>query len=236
MEKNYKFWVGITFLVLLLVFHCADRGESFNAGAKKELKRELKSTEKEIDGVRATYQRQLDSIRKREAKKDKVIAELQKENKDLEQKAILRQKKLEKQKQQIATYDKEVVAEVLREYYQTNNVVATEKGVELQSYISNAVVDDLAEKDACFEDLEDKNKIIENKDKEIAEVNDKVLSRDLLLATKQIETQKLSEGLDLAKEINKKSEKQITNLKVKGTVAIIVTSVASFLLGQQLAK
>jgi hypothetical protein len=94
------------------------------------------------------------------------------------------------------------------------DVSATATSVNLEKDTPIAILDDLAEGDNCFYSLEVKDSIIKNKNEEIKLEKDKSLNKDLALASKQIETEKLDKALDTSLQLNKKTEKQLKAQKV----------------------
>lgn len=216
------------FIALLLVSNCSHKLQ----GERNILKDQLKE---EVDGVKIFKEKQkllFDSLSLENTKKDKRISELQENNKQLDKKLENSAKKLEKKKKEIVSYSYTQSAEYINEYFQGLDAIPTEKSVNLELNLPNLVVEELEEKQFLEEAIYIKDSIIKNKDEEIKLGNDKILNKDLALASKQIETEKLDKALDTSLQLNKKTEKQ---LKVQKVLKWIYAGAGAFL-GWQIAK
>lgn len=214
MENIKKYWkeisIAIMFILLLLVSNCSHKLQ----GERSILKDQLKQ---EVDGVKIFKEKQkilFDSLSAENVKKDKRITELQENNKELDKKLENSAKKLTEKKKEIVKYTYVQSAEALKERYNTKAVVATNSSVNLLDSIPNLVIEELAERDNLAIDVETYRTKIVNKDEEIKLGNEKLLNKDLALASKQIETEKLDKALNTSLELNIKTEKQLKAQKV----------------------
>ena len=108
------------------------------------------------------------------------------------------------------------------------DVTATNNSVNLEKETPIDILDNLVEGENCAEIIPIKDSIIANKDEEIGIIKEKVSNRDFMLLSKQDEIQKLNEIQKTLENINKKSEKEIRNLKVKNTLKWVYVGLAGF--------
>ena len=244
MEKIKMYWKEISFVVIVIILlsinSCSNNRQNQLEGEKKVLKEQLQQQKDGLKVFRKEQKILFDSLSAENTKKDKRITELNNSNNNLYTELSKSAEKLKKQKKDIASYTYKQSAEALNERYNTKSVLATSTSVNLQDSIPNLVIEELAEKDAQEYDLNTYRGLIKNKDEEIKLTQEKVLNKDLEIASKQIETEKLDIALKLSEDINKKSEKQIKALKTKNFImTYLVPPTAIFLgfkAGQQLAK
>lgn len=213
-KHKRKIIFGLMLLLLLIVGTCSHNAQKIAEGEKKQLQEQFR---KEKDGVKVFREQQkilFDSLSADSKAKDKKIADLHNSNDKLNKKLENSAKELENKKQSFKNKSFEQLAQVFKEQGY-KDVSATPTSVSLEKDTPVAVLEDLAEGNNCFNDLQTKNEIIANKDEEIKAVNGKLLNKDLALASKQIEVEKIDGSLKTAEEINKKSDKIINNLKTK---------------------
>lgn len=230
--------IGVLIALLLSVSYCSHNSQKITEGEKNSLKEQLKV---EKDGVLVFRKEQkllFDSIKSVDSVKDKRILELNQSTIRLEKDLKTSQKGLKQKKETFKNKTFEQLAKVFIESGY-KDVTYTNNSVNLEKYSPIEILDDLAEGFACSEDLNTKNLIIKNKDEEIIITQQKVLSRDLMLASKQVETEKLDSALKLSEDVNKKSEKEIKKLKTKNFINRILVPIAFIgggYLGIQLTK
>lgn len=201
-------------ILLLSVWTCSHNAQKVAQGETKQLKEQLKQQKDGVEVFRKEQKILFDSISLAEKLKDQKINSLHNSNMQLNQKLINSQKELEQKKQSYKNKSFEQLAQVFRESGY-KDVTATINSVNLEKDTPVAVLEDLAEGLNCFTDLRTKDSIISNKDEEIKVVNEKVLSRDLKIASKQIETNKLDGVIKTQDEVNKSLSKENRNLKTK---------------------
>jgi len=101
MEKIKKYWkeltVALLLIALLTVSTCSHNSQMKAEGEKIQLKKELKEIKTKIAEAEKTTKVLFDSLSAEDAKKDKRIAELSKNNKELLDKQIAREKELRKE-------------------------------------------------------------------------------------------------------------------------------------------
>lgn len=240
MIKKYLKEIIIAALIILLlsISYCSHNQQKIIEGEKMQLKEQLI---KEVDGVKIYRKEQkllFDSISLAEKVKEKRISELNMSNQQLNASLKNSQKELEQKKNSYENKSFEQLAQVFREIGY-KDIESTNTSVNLLNYTPMEVLDDLAEGSACFKDLDTNKSIIKNKDEEIVLIQEKVLNRDLQIASKQVETEKLDAALKLSEDINSKSEKEIRKLKTKNFVNRILVPIAFIgggYLGLQLSK
>lgn len=225
-----KYWkeisVALLVIVLLTVSTCSHNSQMKVEGEKIQLKKELKETKTKIAEAGKATKVLIDSLSLEDAKKDKRILELINSNDKLLANQKLREKKLRKEKEKIAKYSYTQVEDFLSQRYETIDVKATESSVNLYKETPKLVVAELVEKDYMALDLQDKSKVIVNKDEQIKLEQEKTLNANLKIASVQVEKELLKDGLQTAEEINSKSEKQIKSLKTKNFVNKVLVPIA----------
>lgn len=217
--------VGLIIL-LLSVSYCSHNQQKVAEGEKKVLKEQLAQQKKSLKDFKAIQKNLFDSISAQEKIKDKKIAELQETNKQISKKSAENLKKLREKQKQIASFDNAESADYINVYFQGLDAIPTQTSVNLENNYPNLVVAELEEKQYLEKEIVLRDSTIVNKDEEIKLTQEKVLSRDLIIASKQIETEKLDSALKLSEDINKKSEKEIRKLKTKNFINRILVPVA----------
>jgi hypothetical protein len=239
MEKIRQYWkevtIAVSLILLLTVSTCSHNNQMKSEGEKMQLTKELKEIKARIAEADKYSKVLFDSLSAEDSKKDKKIAELNKNNKQLSDNQIAREKELRKEKEKIVKYSYAQSAQVLNERYKTDAVKATTNSVNLEKDIPNKVIAELVEKDVCIENSADKDKTIENKDEQIKLEQEKTLNANLKVASVQAEKELLKDGLQTAEEINKKSEKQIKSLKTKNFINKVLV-IAAFIGGIFITK
>lgn len=213
--------VGLLIL-LLSVWTCSHNAQKVAQGETKQLKEQLKHQKDGVDVFRKQQKILFDSLSAENTKKDRRISELQETNRELTKKSSENLKKLKDKQKQIASYDKKQSAEYLNVYFQGLDAIPTEKSVNLENNLPNLVVGELEEKQFLEKEVVLKDSIIENKDEEIKLGNEKLLNKDLALASKQIEVDKLDGVTQIQEYIIKKSDRQISNLKTKNFITTYI--------------
>ena len=227
MEKYWKeISVALVVIVLLTITTCSHNSQMKDEGEKIQLKKELKETKAKITEAEKATKALMDSLSLEDAKKDKRIVELNISNSRLLDSQKLREKELRKEKEKIAKYSYTQVEDFLSQRYETIDVKATESSVNLYKETPKLVVAELVEKDYMALDLQDKSKVIVNKDEQIKLEQEKTLNANLKVASVQAEKVLLKDGLQTAEEINKKSEKQIKSLKTKNFINKILVPIS----------
>ncbi len=225
-QRNWlqKYWqLGLAVLFLILFAATCVNSER-QAGVIAEQTKELKESKKAfaqkekdfktLQGVLAAdAEMKLERIRKlheANAEKDRQIAEFRVKNK--------------KQKEQLKNNSDYV--KYTKEKYNTDAVVETSNGMELQKDIPKRVVEDLIDKDLCDQENAAKDEKLKNKDIEIEQqigltqnaIIEKDGALDLLAESKSI--QKDSD------ELIKNQKKNIKQLELKNTLKGIAVPVA----------
>ena len=218
--KKYKnqIIIAISIIVaLLLLNHCNNRQQQL----KGEIKITKEQLKKEQDGLKVIQEKAKilsDSLSRENKKKDIRITEVIKENLQLENQLGIAQKKNKEQKEKIAKYTYIQSAEYVNNYFKTNTAIPTEKSVNLESDLSNLVVSELEDKKLLETAIEIKDNQLKNKDEQIKLTEEKVLNKDLEIASKDLEKEQLEKTLNTSLDLNKKSEKQIKQLKAKNVL------------------
>lgn len=231
--KNYWEYIVILILVLLLLNTCSEKNSKKTE--IKQLNEQLKQSITKLSTFREKQTVLFDSIFLAEKIKNEKIKELQKSNTDLEKQLINSHKKLEQRKQTFRNKNYEQLAEVFREIGY-KDVTATNNSVNLEKDSPIEILDNLAEGDNCFYDLKMKNNLLKNKDLELKLTQEKVLSRDLQLASKQFEVYNLEENIEISREINKKQEDENKKLRRKNFITTYIIPPLAFLTGMFIAK
>lgn len=214
---QYKREITIVGLLILLlsVWTCSHNAQKVAQGETKQLKEQLKHQKDGVDVFRKQQKILFDSLSAENTKKDRRISELQETNKELTKKSSENLKKLKDKQKQIASYTNRQSAEYLNVYFQGLDAVPTEKSVNLENNLPNLVVGELEEKQFLEKEVVLKDSIIENKDEEIKLGNEKILNKDLALASKQIEVEQLDGVVKTQDNVNKSLSKENRNLKTK---------------------
>lgn len=231
--KNYWEYIMILILVLLLLNTCSEKNSKKTE--IKQLNEQLKQSITKLSTFREKQTVLFDSIFLAEKIKNEKIKKLQKSNTDLEKQLINSHKKLEQRKQTFRNKNYEQLAEVFREIGY-KDVTATNNSVNLEKDSPIEILDNLAEGDNCFYDLKMKNNLLKNKDLELKLTQEKVLSRDLQLASKQFEVYNLEENIEISREINEKQEDENKKLKRKNFITTYIIPPLAFLAGMFIAK
>lgn len=226
--KKYTREIIIVGLIILLlsVSYCSHNQQKLAEGEKEVLKEQLVEQKKSLKDFKAVQKTLFDSISAQEKIKDIKIAELQDINKIITKKSEENLKKLRDKQKQIASFDNAESADYINVYFQGLDAIPTQTSVNLENNYPNLVVAELEEKQYLEKEIVLRDYTITNKDYEIKLTQEKVLSRDLVIASKQIETEKLDSALKLSEDINKKSDKVIRKLKTKNFINRILVPVA----------
>jgi len=207
-----------------------------------DIKADKKELNKVLDGVKviqAKHKKLVDSLKKEDAKKDIRISELKTSNTKLETVISQNKKQLKEKQKVISNFTITQSAEYLTERYKTKDVSSENNSVILKKDIPSFVIMELEEKDVLKENENNYEKIIDNKSSQIKLGEEKLLNKNLELASKETEKESLREGLNLALDLNKKTEKENKKLKRNGaikTIVIIGSAVGGFFLGKGLSK
>ncbi len=201
-------------ILLLSVCTCSHNAQKVAEGETKQLKEQLKKSTEGLVSFRERQKVIFDSISLAEKLKDKRISELHNSNEQLNQKLINSQKELQQKKESYKNKSFEQLAQVFRDSGY-KEVTATNNSVNLEKDEPVAVLEDLAEGLNCFTDLQTKDSIIFNKDNEIKLGKEKLIDKDLALASKQIEVEQLDVVVKIQDNINKSLSKENRNLKTK---------------------
>lgn len=209
-----KYWKELCIVIMILALILVSNYSCKLQGERNILKDQLKD---EVSKVKVFKQKQkvlFDSLFAENLKKDTRISKLQKSNEEIDKNLQNSVKKLAEKKKEIANYTYIQSAETLKERYNTKSVVATNNSVNLLDSIPNLVIEDLAEMDKLNLDVEDYKTKVANKDEEIKLSNEKLLNKDIEIASKQIETDILNKSLDISTKLNKKTQNQLRTQKV----------------------
>lgn len=233
--KKYWYYVVIIGFVISTTYTCTNNKEHELRGEVEQLNKQLEKSTKGLEQFRVRQKTLFDSISSAEKIKNQKIAELKNSNSSLEKKLQISQEKLKQRKESFRNKTYQQLLEVFKEMGYTS-VTANSNGINLEKDTPMEVLDDLAEGENCAQDLKIKDSIIKNKDSEISLVNEKVLNRDIQLASKQIEVGKLDESLQISREINKKQEKENKQLRKKNFITTYLVPplvfIAGFLIGK----
>lgn len=229
METIRKTTITLILIVILLlsVNYCSHNRQKIVEGEKKELENQLKKSTESIKKFRERQATLFDSLLKLESLKDKRITELKKSNDNLNQRIENSQKQLQQKKDSYKNKSFEELARLFKELgYE--DVIATNNSVNLEKDTPVDILDNLAEGENCMEIIPMKDSIIYNKDEEIKIIKEKVSNRDFMLVSKQNEIEALNQIQKTLENINKKSEKEIKNLKLKNTLKWVYVGLAGF--------
>jgi hypothetical protein len=210
--------IAIFIIVTLLVInHCNNKQHQLQ-GERKQLKEQLK---KEQDGLKIIQENNrilFDSLSRENKKKDVRITQISKENSSLESSLQIARKNNKEQKEKIFKYTYTQSAEYVNNYFKVNTAIPTEKSVNLESNLPNLVVSELEDKKLLETAVEIKDSQLKNKDEQIKLTEEKVLNKNLEIASKDLEKEQLEKTLNISLDLNKKSEKQIKQLKAKSVL------------------
>ena len=237
MEIIKKYWqyFVILILVLLLINNCSKTDNNDNEVKVKQLSKQLKISTDSLVKFREKQTVLFDSIFLAEKIKNKKIIELKNINNSLEKQLKILQEKLKQKKESFKNKTYQQLAEIFKQNGY-KDVTATNNSVNLEKDTPEEILDNLAEGDNRLLDLQIKDSIIKNKDSEINLVNEKVLDRDLQLASKQIEIEQLDNSFKISREINKKQEDENRKLKRKNFITTYIVPPLVFLAGIFIAK
>ena len=229
METIRKITITFILIVILLlsISYCSHSRQKIVEGEKKELERQLKESTENIEKFREKQSILFDSLIRLENLKDKKIVILRESNYDLNERIKNSQKQLQQKKENYRNKYFEDLAKLFKELGY-KDVTATNNSVNLEKETPIDILDNLTEGENCAEIIPIKDSIIANKDEEIEIIKEKVSNRDFMLVSKQDEIQKLNEIQKTLENINKKSEKEIRNLKVKNTLKWVYVGLAGF--------
>lgn len=228
--KKYWYYVVIVGFVVSTIYTCTSNKEYELRGEVKQLSEQLEKSTKGLEQFRVRQKTLFDSISSAEKIKNQKITELKNSNNSLEKQLQISKEKLKQRKESFRNKTYQQLSEVFKEMGYTS-VTANDNGVNLEKDTPMEVLDDLAEGENCAQDLKIKDSIIKNKDSEISLVNEKVLNRDIQLASKQIEVGKLDESLQISREINKKQEKENKQLRKKNFITTYIVPPLAFIAG-----
>jgi len=239
METIKKYWqyFVILILVLLLINTCSKTNNNNDEVEikVKQLSKQLKISTDSLIKFREKQTVLFDSIFLAEKIKNKKIIELKNINNSLEKQLKILQEKLKQKKESFKNKTYQQLAEIFKQNGY-KDVTATNNSVNLEKDTPEEILDNLAEGDNRLLDLQIKDSIIKNKDSEINLVNEKVLDRDLQLASKQIEIEQLDNSFKISREINKKQEDENKKLKRKNFITTYIVPPLVFLAGIFIAK
>lgn len=229
METIRKITITFILIVILLlsVSYCSHSRQKIVEVEKKELERQLKESNENIEKFRERQSILFDSLIRLENLKDKKIVILRESNYDLNERIKNSQKQIQQKKENYRNKSFEDLAKSFKELGY-KDVTATNNSVNLEKETPIDILDNLVEGENCAEIIPIKDSIIANKDEEIGIIKEKVSNRDFMLLSKQDEIQKLNEIQKTLENINKKSEKEIRNLKVKNTLKWVYVGLAGF--------
>lgn len=235
METIKKYWqyFVILILVLLLINTCSEKN-SKETGIK-QLSKQLKVSTDSLVKFREKQTVLFDSIFLAEKIKNKKIIELKNLNNSLEKQLKISQEKLKQKKESFKNKTYQQLAEIFKQNGY-KDITATNNSVNLEKDTPEEILDNLAEGDNRLLDLQIKDSIIKNKDSEISLINEKVLDKDLQLASKQIEIEQLDNSFKISREINKKQENENKKLKRKNFITTYIVPPLVFLAGIFIAK
>lgn len=231
-----KYWREITIVVLVIGLLFMSKCEPDNIKADK------KELNKVLDGVKviqANHKKLVDSLKQEDAKKDTKITELKTDN--IRQETIIAEnkKKLKEKQKVISSFTIAQSTQYLAERYKTKDVTSDNNSVVLKKDIPSFVIMELEEKDMLKEDVGNYEKIIDNKSEQVKLTEEKLLNKNLELASKDLEAKELEKGLNLSLDLNKKTEKENKKLRRNNTLktfAIIGASIGGFFVGKGITK
>lgn len=226
MERFKEILISISVIIIfaLLVDRCTAKQQNNLEGESKQLKKQIETLERELDGTKVRNEFLKDSIKQETEKKDKVIAVLRQDNRKLELR-IKTKKKLPKN----TSY--EDVAEFQNRRFNVKSASVVENSVVLKDSLPFKIME---EQINCDEDIGAYKQLVENKDKEISVVNSKLGDSNLLLVAEKNEKNVLQELADKQAEQISTKDKTIKKLKTRNTIGWITVGVAAtlgFLLG-----
>lgn len=217
LKRNYLYIIGII-LGLLLAHNCANDREKELNGENKQLKEQLKKQREELltqeenrRALKDSFSREIKKIKE----KEQILTE---NNRNLQNKVVDLQKKLNKSKEIISNYTYEQSSLAFNARYGKGSSVFTDTSVNLLKTTPQKTLSELAEKDVLQEEVKIKDEIIVNKDS-IIDGKNKVIDlreKEIVEAEKTISMQK--ETLETSEKLNDNANKQIKKLKVKNTV------------------
>lgn len=236
MEQIKKYWREIAIVALVIGLLFMSRCEP------DDIKSDKKELNKVLDGVKviqAKHKKLVDSLKQEDAKKDAKITELKTDNTRQETIIAENKKQLKEKQKEITKYTYQQSAQYLAERYNTKAVSAEGSSVVLRDSVPNKVISELAEKDVLVTDVKNYNKIIDNKSTQIKLGEEKLLNKNLELASKDLEAKELEKGLNLSLDLNKKTEKENKRLRRNNTLktfTIIGSGVVGFFLHKSISK
>ncbi len=225
-QRNWlqKYWqLGLAVLFLLL-FAAQCVNSSKQSGIIAEQTKQLEKNKKAFAQKEADFKKlqeallsdseekqvKIDSLHEDNAQKDRQLAEARIKNKE--------------QKEQLKNNTDYV--EFLKNRYNTNAIVETDKGVELQKETPKLVVEELVDKDLCAEENFLKDEKLKNKDLEIEEqrglTQNAITEKDGALGL-LADSKSLQKDSD---ELIKNQKKNIKQLELKNTLKGIAVPVA----------
>ena len=236
MKQFKKYWREIAIIALVIGLLFMSRCEP------DDIKADKKELNKVLDGVKviqAKHKKLVDSLKQEDAKKDAKIAELNIDNTRQETIIAENRKKLKEKQKVISSFTVAQSAQYLAERYKTKDVTSENNSVVLKKDIPSFIIMELEEKDMLKEDVGNYEKIINNKSEQVKLTEEKLLNKNLELASKDLEAKELEKGLNLSLDLTKKTEKENKKLKRNNTLktfAIIGASVGGFFIGKGVTK
>lgn len=225
--------VGLV-IALLSVGYCTQKDNNLKVD-KKEL-------EKALDGVKVIQKRHkvlVDSLRKDDLIKDKIIVALREEVNTLQTGLAVKEAVLVQKKKEISKFTIKQSATFLADRYNTKAVTAEDNAVQMRDSIPALVISELAEKDVLLEKEASYKKIVVLQQDQINIVNGKLLNKNLELASKELEAEALQTGLDKSLDLNLKTENSLKKAKRASTLktfVIITAAVGGFFIGKGISK
>ena len=219
-------------IALLSVGYCTQKDNNLKVD-KKEL-------EKALDGVKVIQKRHkvlVDSLKKDDIIKDKIIAALKEEVDVLQTGLTVKDAVLTQKKKEISKFTIKQSATFLADRYNTRAVSVVDNSVQMMDSIPTLVISELAEKDVLLEKETSYKKIVVLQQDQINIVNGKLLNKNLELASKELEAGSLQTSLNKSLDLNLKTEnslKKANRASTLKTFVIIGAAVGGFFIGKKL--
>lgn len=229
--------IAVLIIALLSLGYCHHTTNSIPVSIKSD-KKDLK---KALDGVKIiqdNHKKLVDSLRREDLIKDQKISELRASNIRLETIISTREDQLKNRKKEVSKYSMTQHAAFIADRYNSKTLVsAEENSLRIKDSIPKKIVLELLEKDVLVLNEVSYKKIISLTNDQYKLAEEKLINKNLELASKELEAQALQDGLNKSINLNTKTEAELRRAKRSGalkTFVIVGAGVGGFLLGQKL--
>jgi len=230
-------------VVLVLIFFgvksCVNNQQKFQAGKNEATKEQAKKLQ---DGVKVMNEALIiliDSIRKENDKKERLINEFQKKAKDSEKKVIALQESNKKQKEVIRNKNLVEVAEALNGNYGSKDAIATPNSVDIKPPMTYQILETIADANTAQDIIKEKDVQLSSKDSVVNLKDQQIRDKDISLKATEKSLDSYKELNVLQTNLNNGLEKENSKLKTKSWLekALIPVSVGvGFWLGTKIGN